>query len=366
MDSDLVLAVVVAAALGFGLSNGFLDTPTFLAPLISTRSASPGILLVGAGVLNFAGAFLTLEVAISLSERIFDPLAIAGPDGPGVVLGGLAGALVWTQASSRLGLPPSSSHSLIGGLTGSVLVAVGLDGLELDDLVLLALVPAILAPLAAFLLGGLLIAALYRAFAGVRPGPAGRGFRAAQQASGGLLAFAHGSNDAQKTMGVILLALIANETLPGGSGAPFWVVLVSALAIAGGTVAGTRRVLGRPVPRVVKMDPVQGFASQASSSITILIASLAGFPLSTTQVMNGGVIGSGIHRGLSARRWGLARAVTRAWILTFPVTVAIGALAYGVWSLAGGGLAGALVVLLVAGLAILGIGALERSGRRGG
>ena len=360
MDSDLLLAVVIATALGFGFSNGILDSPAFLSPLISTRSVGPGLLLAGAGGLNFAGAFLTLEVAISLSERIFDPVVIAGPDGLGIVLAGLAGALVWTRLTSSLGLPPSSSHSLIGGLTGSFLAAVGLDGIELDGLLLLALVPAILAPLAAFLLGGVLIASLYRIFARVRPGPAGRGFRVAQQFSGGLLAFAHGSNDAQKTMGVILIALVANETLAEGSGIPSWVVLVSALAIAGGTVLGTWRVLRRPVPRVMRLDPVQGFVSQASSSITILAASLAGFPLSTTQVMNGGVIGSGIDRGLSARRWGLARSVTRAWILTFPVTAVIGALAYGLSSLAGGGLVGGLVMLLAAGVAVVAILARSR------
>ena len=364
MESDLLMAVVIATALGFGFSNGVLDVPAFLSPLVSTRAVGPKVLLVGAGILNFAGAFLTLEVAITVSERIFDPDAIAASDGLGVVLAGLVGALAWTLVTSGLGLPPSSSHSLIGGLTGSTLAAVGLDGIEFGALVLLALAPAILAPLVAFLLGGLLISLLYRALAGARPGPAGRGFRAAQHFSGGLLAFAHGSNDAQKTMGVMLLALIANGTITGDSATPSWVVPVSALAIGLGTVLGVRRVLTRPLPRVVKLDPAQGFVSQASSSVTILAASLVGFPLSTTQVMNGGVIGSGIDRGLSARRWGLARAVTRAWILTFPATAAIGAVAYGLSSLAGGGLTGGLVVVLVAigAIAVL-VGRVARSGR---
>ena len=348
MESDLLMAVVIATALGFGFSNGVLDVPAFLSPLVSTRAVGPKVLLVGAGILNFAGAFLTLEVAITVSERIFDPDVIAASDGLGIVLAGLVGALAWTLVTSSLGLPPSSSHALIGGLAGSTLAAVGLDGIGLDALLLLALIPAVLAPLAAFLLGGLLIALLYRGLAGVRPGPAGRGFRVAQHFSGGLLAFAHGSNDAQKTMGVLLLALIANGTITGDSATPPWVVPVSALAIGLGTVLGVRQVLSRPVPRVVKMDPVQGFVSQASSSVTILAASLAGFPLSTTQVMNGGVIGSGIDRGLSARRWGLARAVTRAWLLTFPATAATGAVAYGLSSLIGGGLTGGLVIVLLA------------------
>ena len=174
MESDLLMAVVIATALGFGFSNGVLDVPTFLSPLVSTRAVGPKVLLAGAGILNFAGAFLTLEVAITVSERIFDPDAIAASDGLGIVLAGLVGALAWTLVTSSLGLPPSSSHSLIGGLAGSTLAAVGLDGIGLDDLLLLALAPAVLAPLAAFLLGGMLIMLLYRALGGARPGPAGR------------------------------------------------------------------------------------------------------------------------------------------------------------------------------------------------
>jgi PiT family inorganic phosphate transporter len=347
VDSGLLLAVVIAAALGFGLSNGALDAPTFLSPLISTRSVSPRLLVVGAAVLNFAGAFLTLEVAVTLSERIFDPMAIEGSEGLEVVLAALAGALAWTLVTSNLGLPPSSSHALIGGLAGSFVAAAGLGGIEIDSLLLLALVPAILAPSIAFLIGGLMISALYRVLARARPGPTGRRFRLAQHFSGGLLALAHGSNDAQKTMGVILLALIADGSIAQYAGTPFWVIVAAAVAIAAGTLVGARRVPGRPLPRVMKMDPAQGFVSQVSSGFTILAASLAGFPLSTTQVMNGGVIGSGLYRGRSARRWGLARTVVRAWILTFPATAVLGGLAFVLSGLVGGGLAGGLAIVVV-------------------
>lgn len=354
MDADLLLVVVVATALGFGLSNGALDAPTFLSTLISTHAVRPGVAVAGAGILNFAGAFLTLGVAVTLSQKIIDPREIAGADGLDVVFAGLVGALAWTLITGRRGLPTSSSHSLIGGLVGATVVAVGLGGIEFGGLIGLAVVPALVAPLAAFLFAAIVINLLYRSLAGRRPGPAGRRFRLAQHVSGGALALAHGSNDAQKTMGVIVLALLANGTLDQGAGTPLWVVIAAATAIALGTVLGSRSVLGGPIPRVMKIDPAQGFVSQASSSSTILLASFLGFPLSTTQVMHAGTIGSAVNRTLSARRWGLAKAVTRAWLLTFPATAVIAAGAFGISALAGGGIDGAIAsVLVVTGTSVL-------------
>lgn len=358
MDGDLLLALVVAVALVFGFSNGVLDAPTLLSSLVSTRAIGPRTALIGGSLLNFAGAFLTLQVAVTLAERIVDPSAIRGPEGLEVVLAGIAGAIAWIVATSNLDLPSSSSHALIGGLVGATIVAVGFGGIELGGLVGLALLPAVLAPVVAFVLGAGFIAVVYRVFARRRPGPVGRGFRLAQHFSGGLLALSHGSNDAQKTMGVITLALVANGALAEGEGTPLWVVLAAAAAIALGTAIGSGRVLGKSVPRIIKIDPAQGFTSEMSSSTTILVASLLGFPLSTTQVMNAGVIGAGAARGISARRWGLARSVTRAWLLTFPATAVIGGLAFGITSLAGGGLIGGL-----AALALVGIGALLASRR---
>ncbi|MFZ9668791.1 MAG: inorganic phosphate transporter [Solirubrobacterales bacterium] len=350
MDGDLLLALVVAFALGFGFTNGVLDAPTLLSSLVSTRAISPRTAVVGGSLLNFAGAFLTLQVAVTLAEKIVDPSAIQGSDGLEVVLAGIVGAIAWIVATSNLDLPASSSHALIGGLVGATVVAVGFGGIELGGLVGLALLPAVVAPIAAFLLGAVVIALVYRVFARKRPGPVGRGFRLGQHLSGGLLAFSHGSNDAQKTMGAIVLALIANGTLAEGEGIPLWVVIAAAVAIALGTAVGSGRILGRSVPRIIKIDPAQGFTSEVASSTTILVASLLGFPLSTTQVMNAGVIGSGAARGISARRWGLARSVIRAWVLTFPAAAAIGALALGIATLAGGGLLGGLVALVVVGL----------------
>lgn len=353
MDADLLLVVVVATALGFGLSNGVLDAPTFLSSIVSTHAIKPGVAVAGAGILNFAGAFLTLGVAVTLSEKIIDPAAIAGADGLEVVLAGLIGALAWTLITGRRGLATSSSHSLIGGLVGATLVAVGLGGIEFDGLIGLAFIPAVVAPLAAFLLAAVLINLIYRSLAGSRPGPAGRRFRLAQHVSGGALALAHGSNDAQKTMGVIVLALLADGTLEQGAGTPLWVVTAAALAISLGTVFGARSVLSGPVPRVMKIDPAQGFVSQTSSSSVILLASFLGFPLSTTQVMHGGTIGSAANRTLSARRWGLAKAVTRAWLLTFPATAVIAAAAFGISALAGGGIGGAVASALAVAVAAL-------------
>lgn len=347
MDSDPLLVVVVVTALGFGFSNGVLDAPTLLSSLVSTRAIRPKVAMLGVGALNFAGAFLTLAVAVTLSEKIIDPSAVTGSVGVEVVFAGLVGALTWTLVTGRLGLAPSSSHSLIGGLVGATVAGVGFGGIELGGLVGLAFLPAVLAPLAAFLLAAVLINLIYRGIAGRRPGPVGRFFRSAQHLSGGAVALAHGSNDAQKTMGVITLALLANGTLDEGSGTPFWVVLAGASAIALGTLVGSRKSLSRPVPRVMKIDPAQGFVSQAASSATILAASFLGFPLSTTQVINGGTVGSGVNRTLSVQRWGLARAVTRAWLLTFPVTALIGAGAFGISTLFGGGLVGGIAAAVL-------------------
>ena len=244
---------------------------------------------------------------------------------PTVVFAGLIGAIAWNLATWYLGLPSSSSHALIGGVVGSAVAASGLDAVFADGLVGKVLVPAVVAPVLAFVVAGLAIGISYRVVGGERPGTVTRGFRFGQIVSGGLLALAHGTNDAQKTMGVITLALIANGTLAEGSDPPTWVIVAAASAIALGTYSGGWRIIRTTGTRIIKMDAAQGFSAQGAGAAVILASTHFGFPLSTTHVINGGVMGAGAAKRLSAVRWGVAGNIVVAWLLTLPAAAAIGA-----------------------------------------
>ena len=241
-----------------------------------------------------------------------------------------SGAIAWNLITWYFGLPSSSSHALIGGMVGAVFVAEGPDSVFfLEGIVGKVMVPAIVAPVLAFVVGGLAIVALYRIVARLRPAPVVGGFRLGQVISGGLLALAHGTNDAQKTMGVITLALVANGTIAEDNfHVPDWVVIASATAIALGTYVGGWRIIKTMGSRIHKMDAAQGFAAQGSGATVILAASHVGFPLSTTQTISGAVIGSGAAKRLSAVRWGVAGNIVVAWILTLPGAALIGGLTY--------------------------------------
>jgi PiT family inorganic phosphate transporter len=253
------------------------------------------------------------------------------------------------------GLPSSSSHALIGGVVGAAFAANGADAVKGDGLVEKVALPALMAPLLAFAVAGIAILVCYRIVGRQRPGPVTRGFRAGQLVSGGLLALAHGTNDAQKTMGVITLALVAHGTLsPADPDVPAWVVVSSALAIALGTYVGGWRIIRTLGSRIIRMDAAQGFAAQGSGAAVILAASHAGFPLSTTHVISGGIIGAGAAKRLSAVRWGVAGGIFVAWILTIPAAGLTGALVLELGRLLGGGMLGPLVVaaLLAVGLVL--------------
>jgi PiT family inorganic phosphate transporter len=270
-----------------------------------------------------------------------------------VVFGGLVGAIAWNLVTWYFGLPSSSSHALIGGMVGAAFVADGADAVMGDGVLGKVMVPALVAPTLAFVVGGLAILVLYRVVGRLRPGPVSSGFRAGQIVSGGLLALAHGTNDAQKTMGVIALALVANGTIAGGDtfDIPDWVVVSAATAIALGTYAGGWRIIKTMGSRIHKMDSAQGFAAQGAGASVILASSQVGFPLSTTHTISGAVIGSGAAKRLSAVRWGVAGNIVVAWILTLPAAAAIGGLTYALTRLFGTGAAGPVVVsvMIVAG-----------------
>ena len=344
MDSDIILVIVVGTALAFDFTNGFHDTANVVATSISTRAAPPRVAVAFAALLNFAGAFISISVAATVASDVVDAGAIT----PTVVFAGLIGAIAWNLITGYFGLPSSSSHALIGGVVGSALVAGGADAVLSDGVIGKVLIPAVIAPLLAFVVAGLAIGLAYRLVGRQRPGTVTRGFRLGQIVSGGMLAIAHGTNDAQKTMGIITLALIANGTLDAGSDPPFWVIFSAAAAIALGTYSGGWRIIRTTGSRIIKMDAAQGFAAQGAGAAVILSSTHFGFPLSTTHVINGGVMGAGAGKRLSAVRWGVAGNIFIAWLLTLPAAAAIGAATYGVTSIFGDGAAGPVFVTVIA------------------
>ena len=359
MSSDLVIAIVVAAALVFGFTNGFHDTLDLVSTAVSTRAAPPQVAIAVAALLNFAGAFISVEVATTIAHDVIEAGAIT----PAVVFAGLIGAIAWNLATWWLGLPSSSSHALIGGVVGAALAAGGTDAVVGGGLLDKVLLPALIAPLIAFLVATALIVIAYWLFGGRRPGPVTRGFRSAQIVSGGLLALAHGANDVQKTTGVITLALIANGTLGSSAEPPFWATVSAAAAIAVGTYSGGWSMLRMKGARIIKMDAAQGFSAQSAGAIVILVSTFLGFPISTTHAINGGVMGAGTVRRLSPARWGIANNILIAWLLTLPAAAVIGAIAYGIARVFGTGAVGPVFVALISLAAI--VVAFARRTRRG-
>ncbi|MBN1528886.1 MAG: inorganic phosphate transporter [Thermoleophilaceae bacterium] len=353
MGSDVIVVIVVATALAFDFTNGFHDTANVVATSISTRAMPPRIAVGYAAILNFVGAFVSLEVAATVANDVVDPASI----GLLSIFAGLVGAIAWNLMTWYFGLPSSSSHALIGGIVGAVLVADGPGAIFFDSGILgKVMIPALVAPVLAFAVAGLAILLIYRAVGRMRPTRATRGFRFGQVISGGLLALAHGTNDAQKTMGVITLALVANGTIASSDfHVPDWVVITSATAISVGTYVGGWRIIKTMGSRIHKMDAAQGFAAQGSGAAVILASSHVGFPLSTTQTISGAVIGSGAAKRLSAVRWGVAGNIVVAWILTLPASAAIGAITYVITRAFGTGAAGPIVVstLILGGAGLL-------------
>ncbi len=348
MSADIILVIVVGTALAFDFTNGFHDTANVVATSISTRAASPQVAIAFAALLNFAGAFISISVAATVANDVVDASVIT----PTVVFAGLIGAIAWNLVTWYFGLPSSSSHALIGGVVGSAVVASGFDAVLADGVVGKVLIPAVVAPLLAFSVAGVAIGLVYRIVGGQRPGTVTRGFRYGQLVSGGMLALAHGTNDAQKTMGVITLALIANGTLAAGADPPLWVIVSAAAAIALGTYSGGWRIIKTTGTRIIKMDAAQGFSAQGAGAAVILASTHFGFPLSTTHVINGGVMGAGAGKRLSAVRWGVAGNIFVAWLLTLPAAAAIGGVTYGVSRIFGTGAVGPVLISAAAVLLI--------------
>ncbi len=358
MNSDVLLVLVVVAATAFDFTNGFHDTANVVASSISTRALSPRAAIALASALNFVGAFISLKVAATIATGIID----AGQVTELIAFAGLIGAIAWNLVTWANGLPSSSSHALIGGVVGAMLAAVGASGVKFSGLISKVVVPALISPVAAFLAAGLAIVIIYRVLGRRRPGPVTRAFRLGQIASNSALAIAHGTNDAQKTMGVITLALVAHGTLsPHHATVPTWVVVLSATSMAVGTYAGGWRIIRTVGSRIIKMDSAQAFSAQASGAAVILVSSHLGYPLSSTHVISGGVMGAGAAKRLSAVRWGVAGTIATAWVITLPAAGLFGAGAYALATAFGPTV---LTPLLIALLALGGPTAMALATRR--
>jgi inorganic phosphate transporter, PiT family len=350
VDSDVTLVIVVATALAFDFTNGFHDTANVVATSISTRAMPPRVAVAFAAILNFVGAFISLEVAATVAQGIVEADLVT----PIIVFGGLVGAISWNLITWYFGLPSSSSHALIGGVVGAAFAAEGASAVKGEGLVSNVAVPAVVAPTLAFVAAGIAILLAYTLVGRRRPGPVGRGFRLGQVVSAGLLALSHGTNDAQKTMGVITLALVANGSIAADDfHVPDWVVVSAATAMALGTYVGGWRIIRTMATRIIKMDSAQGFSAEATGASVILAASHFGYPLSTTHTISGAVMGVGAAKRLSAVRWGVAGNIVLAWVLTIPAAAAIGSVVYALTRIFGTGAMGPVIVSALILLATL-------------
>src|SRR4051794_32495919 len=308
---DLLLVIVIAVALGFDFTNGFHDTANAVATSVSTRALSPRLAVLIASVANLAGAFVTTAVAKTVGKGIID----TGLATEKTILAALLGAITWNLLTWWFGLPSSSSHALIGGLIGAALVQSGTAGVEWHSILHKVVIPALIAPVLAGLVAYLVLLALFWIFHRATPGAANRGFRGGQLVSGTWVAFTHGANDAQKTMGVIALALYTNGSI-GHLYVPDWVKVAAGLSIAAGTYVGGWRIMRTIGQRMYSMEPASGFAAQSTAGTVIYLATHFGYPLSTTHVVSGAVMGAGATKRLSAVRWGVAGNIVVAWLLT--------------------------------------------------
>ena len=350
MGNTFLLVLVVVVALGFDFTNGFHDTGNAMATSIATNALNPRIAVALAGVLNLVGAFLSLSVAATIASGLVDTGVVTLT----VVLAGLCGGIIWNLLTWFFGIPSSSSHALIGGVIGSTLAAAGGQAVQWHNLFSKVIIPAGLSPVIAAGVATLGTFLLYRIIKNLTGGARNHGFRFGQIGSASMVALAHGTNDAQKTMGVITLALIANGTLPSDANAPFWVILTCGLAIALGTYMGGWRIIRTLGKGLVEIESPQGVAAQSSSAAIILVSSHFGYSLSTTHVASGSIIGTGVGKKDSEVRWRVVGRMVTGWAFTLPMSGLVGAGAYAL-AAAIGGTAGVIVdgVLLLAVIAAI-------------
>jgi PiT family inorganic phosphate transporter len=322
--SILALVVIILVALAFDYTNGFHDAANAIAVAVSTRALTPRIALGLAAVMNLVGALISTKVAATVGSGIIDPPT--GPGGLQVVFAALIGAIVWNLITWYFGLPSSSSHALIGGLVGAALAAA--ESVKWSGIVDKVVIPMVISPLIGFGLGYLLMLAILWTFRRRNAHRTERGFRHTQILSSAAMAFGHGTQDAQKTMGIITLALVTSGQLSTFD-VPLWVILASALAISLGTYSGGFRIIRTLGRRVIQLQPAGGFAAQTvASGVMIATATVFAVPVSTTHITTASIMGVGSTRRFSAVRWGVAGNIVVAWVLTLPAAGLVAALAY--------------------------------------
>jgi inorganic phosphate transporter, PiT family len=320
---DVTLVFVILVALFFDFTNGFHDTANAIATSVSTRAISPRLAVAAAAILNFAGAFVSLEVAATVAKGIVDPSVIT----LSVVLAGLVGAITWNLVTWYAGIPSSSSHALVGGMIGSAVAATGGFGVvQWHGVTQKVLTPSLLAPLLAIPASALVTVAILVIVRRRSPGTVNRVFRRLQLVSAGFVSFTHGTNDAQKTMGIITLALVATGHLSAtGFHVPTWVIVVSAASMAAGTYVGGWRIIRTLGQRVTRLQPAQGFAAETATATILWYTAKLGFPVSTTHTISSAILGAGATTRFSAVRWGLAGNILIAWLITLPCAGLVGA-----------------------------------------
>jgi inorganic phosphate transporter, PiT family len=369
VTEQLVIVILVTiVALGFDFTNGFHDTGNAMATSIATGALPPKVAVALSAVLNLVGAFLSVTVAVTVTNAVVNiqdsdgnPLPSLtsnhGEDMLMILLAGLVGGILWNLATWLLGLPSSSSHALFGGLIGATVAGIGWSGVhwtgdstKLDGVLGKVVLPAVVSPVIAALVSALGTFLIFATTRRVSAGLNDRGFRIGQIGTASLVSLAHGTNDAQKTMGVITLALIAYGSWDSTTSIPVWVKVCCALAIATGTYVGGWRVIRTLGKGLVEIESRQGMAAEGASAAVILASSQLGFALSTTHVATGSILGTGMGKPGAAVRWGMARRMVVAWVITLPMAGLVGAATWWIGDVVGGGLVGAclIVALLVA------------------
>ncbi len=319
----LTLFVVLGLAVAFDYINGFHDTANAIATSVSTRALAPAWAIAMSATANFVGALTGTAVAETIGAGLVETDSVTQT----VIAAALIGAIAWNLLTWRLGIPSSSSHALIGGLLGATLISAGVGAWQVDGIVGKVLVPLVGSPIIGFVLGLLFIALLFNIFQKAHPARLNGVFRRLQVLSAGFMAFSHGSNDAQKTMGIMTLALFTAGVIPTFE-VPLWVVITAASALSLGTAAGGWRIIKTMGTKVVKLDPVHGFAAETTAATVIVTASSLGMPVSTTHVISSAIMGVGSSDRLKAVRWGVARRIVTAWFLTLPAAGIAAAVAW--------------------------------------
>jgi len=320
-DIPILLILIIVIAIVFDYTNGVHDSANAIATIVSTKVLSPAQAVIMAASLNLVGAFIGTEVASTIGKGIVNPEIIAGCQS--IILAALLGAILWNLITWYLGLPSSSSHALIGGLIGAAIAYKGWDTLQFTSIIDKVVLPLFLSPLAGFIGGYLLMLLLAWITCRMHPKKMNKLFRRLQVVGAAFMALTHGSNDGQKTMGIITLALFLFHKIPAIE-VPFWVKILCACAIAFGTATGGWKIIKTVGKKIFKMEPVHGFAAETSSAMVIMAASAIGAPISTTHVFSSSILGVGSSKRFSAVKWGVAGQMVIAWFLTLPASAIVG------------------------------------------